>query len=881
MKKKQGIFINVGERTNVTGSARFKKLILNGNFDEALVVALQQVEAGAQIIDINMDEAMLDSEAAMVKFLNLIASEPDISRVPIMIDSSKWSVIEAGLKCVQGKAVVNSISLKEGEENFIEQAKLIKRYGAAAVVMAFDEKGQADTLDRKFDICERSYKVLIEKVGFLPEDIIFDPNIFAVATGIEEHNNYAVDFIEATRKITDNLPYCHVSGGVSNVSFSFRGNNPVREAMHSVFLYYAIQAGMDMGIVNAGMMTVYSEIPNELRECVEDVILNRRDDATDRLLEIADKYKGVKGEVKKEDLEWRNRTVEERLSYALVKGITAFIIEDTEEARQQFDRPIQVIEGPLMAGMNVVGDLFGSGQMFLPQVVKSARVMKQSVAYLLPFIEEEKDDSTVSSSNGKILMATVKGDVHDIGKNIVGVVLQCNNYEVIDMGVMVPCDALLAKAKEENVDMIGLSGLITPSLEEMCTVASEMERLNMDLPLLIGGATTSKVHTAVKIAPNYSGPLVYVLDASRAVGVAGSLLNKNTKEQFSEDISKEYHDMRVKYENRDKSNNQISINEARANNFKIDWKAHTPKSPKLKGLKVFNEYDFADLADTIDWTPFFRTWELAGTYPKILEDKIVGQSARDLFKDAEEMLQKIINEKWLKAKAVIGFWPANSVGDDVELYEDESRKIPIDTVHFLRQQMKKRSGKANMCLADFVAPKKTGIKDYIGGFAVTTGIGIEEKIELFQSANDDYNDILLKALADRFAEAFAEHMHMLVRKNFWGYAKDESLDNEALIKEKYLGIRPAPGYPACPDHTEKSGLFTLLNAQRNTGIELTESMAMLPTSSVSGYYFSHPESQYFGLGKISKDQVQDYAIRKDIDLKLTERWLAPNLGYQR
>ena len=881
MKKKQGIFINVGERTNVTGSAKFKKLILNGNFDEALVVALQQVEAGAQIIDINMDEAMLDSEAAMVKFLNLIASEPDISRVPIMIDSSKWSVIEAGLKCVQGKAVVNSISLKEGEDNFIEQAKLIKRYGAAAVVMAFDEKGQADTLDRTFDICERSYKVLIEKVGFLPEDIIFDPNIFAVATGIEEHNNYAVDFIEATRKITDNLPYCHVSGGVSNVSFSFRGNNPVREAMHSVFLYHAIQAGMDMGIVNAGMMTVYSEIPNELRECVEDVILNRRDDATDRLLEIADKYKGVKGEVKKEDLEWRNRTVEERLSYALVKGITAFIIEDTEEARQQFDRPIQVIEGPLMAGMNVVGDLFGSGQMFLPQVVKSARVMKQSVAYLLPFIEEEKDDSTVSSSNGKILMATVKGDVHDIGKNIVGVVLQCNNYEVIDMGVMVPCDALLAKAKEENVDMIGLSGLITPSLEEMCTVASEMERLNMNLPLLIGGATTSKVHTAVKIAPNYSGPLVYVLDASRAVGVAGSLLNKNTKEQFSEDISKEYHDMRVKYENRDKSNNQISINEARANNFKIDWKAHTPKSPKLKGLKVFDEYDFADFADTIDWTPFFRTWELAGTYPKILEDKIVGQSARDLFKDAEEMLQKIINEKWLKAKAVIGFWPANSVGDDVELYEDESRKIPIDTVHFLRQQMKKRSGKANMCLADFVAPKKTGIKDYIGGFAVTTGIGIEEKIELFQGANDDYNDILLKALADRFAEAFAEHMHMLVRKNFWGYAKDESLDNEALIKEKYLGIRPAPGYPACPDHTEKGGLFTLLNAQRNTGIELTESMAMLPTSSVSGYYFSHPESQYFGLGKISKDQVQDYAIRKDIDLKLTERWLAPNLGYQR
>ncbi|MBT5186752.1 MAG: methionine synthase, partial [Kordiimonadaceae bacterium] len=673
MTKRQGVFINVGERTNVTGSAKFKKLILNGDFDEALDVARQQVEAGAQIIDVNMDEAMLDSEAAMVKFLNLIASEPDISRVPIMVDSSKWSVIEAGLKCVQGKAVVNSISLKEGEENFISQAKLIRRYGAATVVMAFDDKGQADTLERKYDICERSYKILTEVVGFPAEDIIFDPNVFAVATGIEEHNNYGVDFIEATRKITDNLPHCHVSGGVSNVSFSFRGNNPVREAMHSVFLYHAIQAGMDMGIVNAGMMTVYSEIPEELRERVEDVILNRRDDATDRLLEIADKYKGVKGEVKKEDLEWRNGTVEARLSHALVKGITTFIIEDTEEARQKLDRPIEVIEGPLMDGMNVVGDLFGSGQMFLPQVVKSARVMKQSVAYLLPFIEEEKDDNEASSSNGKILMATVKGDVHDIGKNIVGVVLQCNNYEVIDMGVMVSCDDILKKAKEENVDIIGLSGLITPSLEEMCTVAGEMQRLGMDTPLLIGGATTSKVHTAVKIAPNYKGPLVYVLDASRAVGVAGQLLGETTKQEFTATVANEYNDMRIKYEGRNKADNQISINEARENKFKINWNGYTPEKPTFTGVKTFEDYDLGQLVETIDWTPFFRTWELAGTYPKILTDEVVGISASDLFKDAEVMLEKIVEEKWLKAKGVIGFWPANSIGDDVELYESEDR----------------------------------------------------------------------------------------------------------------------------------------------------------------------------------------------------------------
>lgn len=881
MTKRQGVFINVGERTNVTGSAKFKKLILNGDFDEALEVALQQVEAGAQIIDINMDEAMLDSEAAMVKFLNLIASEPDISRVPIMVDSSKWSVIEAGLKCVQGKAIVNSISLKEGEESFIHHAKLIKRYGAAAVVMAFDEKGQADTFERKYDICERSYKILTEKVGFLAEDIIFDPNVFAVATGIEEHNNYGVDFIEATRKITDNLPHCHVSGGVSNVSFSFRGNNPVREAMHSVFLYHAIQAGMDMGIVNAGMMTVYSEIPEELRERAEDVILNRRDDATDRLLEIADKYKGVKGEVKKEDLEWRNKTVEERLSYALVKGITAYIIEDTEEARQKVDRPLEVIEGPLMAGMNVVGDLFGSGQMFLPQVVKSARVMKQSVAYLLPFIEAGKVDGEGPSSNGKILMATVKGDVHDIGKNIVGVVLQCNNYEVIDMGVMVSCDDILAKAKEENVDIIGLSGLITPSLEEMCTVASEMERLDIRLPLLIGGATTSKVHTAVKIAPNYNGPLVYVLDASRAVGVASNLLNETKKHTFAADVAKEYLDMRIKYESRDKADNQTSVAEARANHFKINWAGYEPEKPTFTGLKTFEDYDISELVETIDWTPFFRTWELAGTYPKILTDKVVGKSATDLFKDAEAMLEKIIDEKWLQAKAVIGFWPANAVGDDVELYMDDKQAEVYETVHFLRQQMKKRSGKANMCLADFIAPKETGIDDYMGGYAVTAGIGIEEKLELFKGQHDDYNDILLKALADRFAESFAEHMHMRVRKEFWGYGKAEQLDNDALIKEKYRGIRPAPGYPACPDHTEKESLFALLNARQNAGIELTDSMAMLPASSVSGYYFAHPDSQYFGLGKISKDQVEDYAQRKQMELRLAERWLSPNLAYAR
>jgi len=883
--KKSPIFINVGERTNVTGSARFKKLILNGEYSQALDVARQQVEAGAQIIDVNMDEAMLDSEAAMVTFLNLIASEPDISRVPIMIDSSKWSVIEAGLKCIQGKGIVNSISLKEGEENFIAQARLIKRYGAAAVVMAFDEKGQADTEDRKFEICKKSYDVLVEKVGFNPEDIIFDPNIFAVATGIEDHNNYGVDFINATRRIKENLPYAHVSGGVSNVSFSFRGNNVVREAMHSVFLYHAIRAGMDMGIVNAGMITVYSEIEDDLRERVEDVILNRREDATDRLLEIADKYKGEKGVVRTEDLSWREKPVGERLTYAMVKGINTYIVEDTEEARLNMlkdgGRPLQVIEGPLMDGMNRVGDLFGAGEMFLPQVVKSARVMKQAVAHLIPFIEAEKAESGDKSSKGKILMATVKGDVHDIGKNIVGVVLQCNNYEVVDLGVMVPFDRILDVAKAEKVDIIGLSGLITPSLEEMCIVAEEMQRRGMDIPLMIGGATTSKIHTAVKIAPNYDNTVVYVLDASRAVGVASNLLSDSLKTDFVQQVATEYNDMRARHSRNKKADNQLALFDARANAFPVEWKSYSPPKPSFLGTKVFEDYDLSELVDRIDWTPFFRTWELAGNYPKILDDEVVGETARYLFADAQAMLKKIVDEKWLKARAVIGFWPAAAVGDDVELYTDENRKEILSDVHFLRQQMGKREGKANLCLSDFIAPKDEGIADYMGGFVVTAGIGIEEKLAQFKAAHDDYNDILLKALADRLAEAFAERMHERVRTEFWAYAADESLSNEDLIREKYQSIRPAPGYPACPDHTEKPELFRLLSAEKNAGVSLTDSMAMLPVSSVSGYYFSHPDSQYFGLGKISKDQVEDYAKRKAQDLKTTERWLSPNLVYDR
>ncbi|VAV89774.1 5-methyltetrahydrofolate--homocysteine methyltransferase, partial [hydrothermal vent metagenome] len=780
--KKSPIFINVGERTNVTGSAKFKKLILNGDFAEALDVARQQVEAGAQIIDVNMDEAMLDSEQAMVTFLNLIASEPDISRVPIMIDSSKWSVIEAGLKCVQGKAVVNSISMKEGVENFKEQATLIKNYGAAAVVMAFDEDGQADTQERKVEICTKSYDILVNEVGFPPEDIIFDPNIFAVATGIEEHNNYGVDFIEATRIIKETLPFCHVSGGVSNVSFSFRGNNPVREAMHSVFLYHAITAGMDMGIVNAGLITVYSEIDEELRERVEDVILNRRADATDRLLEIAEKFRGEKGVQITEDLSWREKPVAQRLSHSLVKGITAYIEEDTEEARQQYALALEVIEGPLMDGMNRVGDLFGSGQMFLPQVVKSARVMKQSVAYLLPFIEAEKAKSGGISTKGKILMATVKGDVHDIGKNIVGVVLQCNNYEIVDLGVMVPYDKILKTAKEEKVDIIGLSGLITPSLEEMSQVASEMQRQDFTIPVMIGGATTSKVHTAVKIAPNYDHPVIHVLDASRAVGVASNLLSDTLKADYVAKVANEYQDVRDRHARKKSSKNRITIGECRANKFPIDWAGYTPPKPSFLGVKAFDDYDLGKLVDCIDWTPFFRTWELAGNYPKILKDEVVGEIASNLFHDAEAMLKSIQDEKWLTARAVIGFWPAASVGDDVALYTDDSRTEILDRVPFLRQQIRKREGSYNMCLADYVAPQNSGQSDYkpdyLGGFVVTTGIGIEEKLKEFQATFDDFNDILLKSLADRLAEAFAEHMHQQVRREYWGYAPDEALSNE-------------------------------------------------------------------------------------------------------
>ncbi len=876
--KKSPIFINVGERTNVTGSAKFKKLILNGDFSEALDVARQQVEAGAQIIDVNMDEAMLDSEQAMVTFLNLIASEPDISRVPVMIDSSKWSVIEAGLKCVQGKAVVNSISMKEGKEAFIHHATLIKNYGAAAVVMAFDEQGQADTLERKVDICTKSYEILVNEVGFPPEDIIFDPNVFAVATGIEEHNGYGVDFIEATRQIKESLPYVHVSGGVSNVSFSFRGNNPVREAMHSVFLYHAIQAGMDMGIVNAGLITVYSEIDPELRERVEDVIQNRRDDATDRLLEIADQFKGEKGVQLTEDLSWREGSVEERLSHSLVKGITTYIEEDTEEARLKTDQALEVIEGPLMDGMNVVGDLFGSGQMFLPQVVKSARVMKQSVAYLLPFIEAEKAKSGGISTKGKILMATVKGDVHDIGKNIVGVVLQCNNYEIVDLGVMVSYEKILKAARQENVDIIGLSGLITPSLEEMSQVATEMQRQEFDIPVMIGGATTSKIHTAVKIAPNYSHPVIHVLDASRAVGVASNLLSENLKADYVAGIANEYQEMRDRHARGKKKKDRITIGECRDNGYPIDWANYMPPKPSFLGVKSFDDYDLGKLVDRIDWTPFFRTWELAGTYPKILKDEVVGEIASNLFADAEAMLKTIQDEKWLTARASIGFWPAQAVGDDVALYSDESRTQIMETIPFLRQQIRKREGSYNMCLADYIAPESSGVADYMGGFVVTAGIGIEEKLKEFQAKFDDFNDILLKSLADRLAEAFAEHMHEMVRKEYWGYAAQENLTNQEMIRERYDGIRPAPGYPACPDHTTKPDLFRLLDGGNRAGVTLTDSMAMLPAASVSGYYFSHPKSQYFGIGKIGEDQLEDYARRRGMDLKDVKRWLASNIA---
>ncbi len=868
-------FVNIGERTNVAGSARFKKLIMEDDYETALDVATQQVNNGAQIIDINMDDAMLDAEVAVEKFLKLIASEPDISRVPIMIDSSKWNVIQVGLKCMQGKGVVNSISLKEGEEPFIEQAKEILRYGAAVVVMAFDEQGQADTQERKVEICKRSYKILTETVGFPPQDIIFDPNIFAVATGIEEHDNYAVDFIEATRDIKRDLPHALVSGGVSNMSFSFRGNDPVREAMHAVFLYHATRAGMDMGIVNAGQLAVYAEIPEELRERVEDVVLNRRADGTERLLEVADTVKGQKKSAV-EDLSWREGTVQERLSHALVKGLNEYIVEDTEEARLAHDRPIEVIEGPLMDGMNVVGDLFGSGQMFLPQVVKSARVMKQAVAHLLPYIEAEKEEG--ARAKGKVLLATVKGDVHDIGKNIVGVVLQCNNFEVIDLGVMVPYTTILETAKREDVDAIGLSGLITPSLEEMAMVAKEMTRQGFTQPLLIGGATTSKVHTAVKIAPNYEGATVHVVDASRAVGVTSNLISDTHKDEFVSGIRSEYDTIRETHAGQRKAAKQSTLDQARAARCTIDWTSVEPPKPSFLGLKSFEDYDFGELVDRIDWTPFFRTWELAGNYPKILHDDVVGEAARSLYDDARAMIDRIIAENWLEARAVIGFFPANAVGDDVAVYADEDRSSVRTEFHFLRQQMAKRDGRFNYCLADFVAPKDSGVADYIGGFAVTAGLRIEDRLKDFRSNHDDYNDILLKAVADRFAEAFAERMHERVRKEFWGYAPDEALDNEALIKERYQGIRPAPGYPACPDHTEKRLLFDLLEAEKNASISLTDSFAMMPASSVSGFYFWHPDSRYFGIGKIGRDQLEDYAARKGMPVEQAERWLASNLA---
>ena len=871
------LFVNVGERTNVTGSRAFARMILEGRYDDALSVARQQVENGAQVIDINMDEGMLDAKAAMDRFLKLVASEPDIARVPIMLDSSKWEVIETGLKCVQGKSIVNSISMKEGMEKFKQVATLALRYGAAVVVMAFDEQGQADTLQRKIEICERAYRVLVDEVGFPAEDIIFDPNIFAIATGIEEHANYAVDFIEATRWIKQNLPYAKVSGGVSNVSFSFRGNDVVREAIHTVFLYHAIQAGMDMAIVNAGMLGVYDELNPELRELVEDVVLNRRPDAGDRLVEAAGKFAGQKKE-ETEDLEWRKAPVEERLSHALVKGITSHIVEDTEEARLKADHPLKVIEGPLMAGMNVVGDLFGAGKMFLPQVVKSARVMKQAVAHLMPFIEATKAAGG-AKNNGKIVMATVKGDVHDIGKNIVGVVLQCNNFEVIELGVMVPTDKILDTAEKEGVDIVGLSGLITPSLEEMANVAKEMKRRGMTQPLLIGGATTSRAHTAVKIEPNYDNPVVWVPDASRAVGVATSLLSQDLSAAYVEEIKADYARIREQHAGRGEARKLLPLETARERGFKTDWKTYAPPVPKQLGIQVFSDYSLAEIAANIDWTPFFQTWELAGRYPKILDDEVVGEEARKLFADAQEMLNRIVNEKWLSANGVVGLFPANTVNsDDIEIYADESRSKKLMTWHNLRQQMEKPEDRPNLCLADFVAPKEAGVKDYIGTFAVTAGGGgFDKKLAEFEKANDDYNAILFKALADRLAEAFAERLHQRARTEFWGYAADENLSNEQLINESYRGIRPAPGYPACPEHTEKGPLFELLDATRNAGITLTDSFAMWPAAAVSGFYFSHPQSQYFAVAKIGRDQLEDYARRKGWDVATAEKWLAPNL----
>ncbi|MGW8123136.1 methionine synthase [Roseivirga echinicomitans] len=885
-------FVNVGERTNVTGSKRFARLILEEKFDEALEVARDQVDGGAQILDVNMDEGMLDGKAAMVKFLNLIASEPDISRIPIMIDSSKWEIIEAGLKCVQGKSVVNSISLKEGEAEFIAHAKKVKRYGAAVIVMAFDEDGQADSYERRIEICKRSYDILVDVVKFPKNDIIFDPNIFPVATGIEEHNNNAVDFFRATEWIRKNLPGAHVSGGVSNVSFSFRGNNPVREAMHSAFLYHAIQKGMDMGIVNPAMLEIYDDIPKDLLERVEDVLLNRRPDATERLLEFAETVKGD-GKVQVKDDTWRKGDVEKRLEHALVKGIIEFIDDDTEEARQKYVSPLKVIEGPLMDGMNVVGDLFGSGKMFLPQVVKSARVMKKAVAYLLPYLEEEKrlaklNRPEVDSSNAeeteretgrKILMATVKGDVHDIGKNIVGVVLACNNYDIIDMGVMVPADKILEKAIEVNADIIGLSGLITPSLDEMVNVAKEMERRKMKLPLMVGGATTSRIHTAVKIDPVYSGPVIHVLDASKSVPVAGELISGDRKEEYFAETKKEYARLREDHANRKEIKQYIPYKRALENRLQINWDEKEYVKPSFIGNKVFNNFDLNVIREYMDWTPFFQTWMLKGKYPRIFENETIGKEAKKLFDDAQKMLDEVIEKNLLQANGVVGLYPANSVGDDIEVYTDDTRTEIKTVFRCLRQQGKKGTNIPNISLADFVAPKNSGKADYIGGFAVSGGFGIEPLIERYQKDHDDYNSIMIKAIADRLAEGFAETMHAIVRKELWGYAKNEALDNESLIKESYQGIRPAPGYPACPDHTEKWTLFELLDAEKNSGIILTESLAMYPASSVSGLYFMHEEAKYFGLGKIEKDQITDYAKRKGMTLEETEKWLAPNLTY--
>ncbi|MGB6342863.1 MAG: methionine synthase, partial [Xanthobacteraceae bacterium] len=874
-------FVNVGERTNVTGSARFRKLVTAGDYPAALAVARDQVENGAQIIDINMDEGLLDSEKAMITFLNLIAAEPDIARVPVMIDSSKFSVIEAGLKCVQGKAVVNSISLKEGEGAFIHHAELVRRYGAAVVVMAFDEAGQADTLEKKQKIAARAYDILVNRVGFPPQDIIFDPNIFAIATGMEEHNGYGIAFIEAARWIRQNLPHTHISGGVSNLSFSFRGNEAVREAMHSVFLYHAIKAGMDMGIVNAGQMAVYDDLDAELREACEDVVLNRRADAAERLLALAERHRGHGMEKKEADLAWRDWPVEKRLSHALVHGITDFIETDVEEARLKAPRPLAVIEGPLMDGMNIVGDLFGSGRMFLPQVVKSARVMKQAVAHLLPYMEQDKDGRAHVSANGKIVMATVKGDVHDIGKNIVGVVLQCNNYDVVDLGVMVPAEKILQAAKEERADIIGLSGLITPSLDEMCHVAAEMERQGFDVPLLIGGATTSRVHTAVKIHPHYRrGQAVYVNDASRAVGVVSALLSRESRPRYVGEVRAEYVRIAAAHARGEENKQRLSLSDARANALKLDWSGrYVPPVPQFLGTRKFADIPLAELVDYIDWSPFFATWELPGKYPAILDDEKVGEAARGLFADAQDMLRKMAGEQWFRASAIVGFWPANGDGDDVLVFADEARSKPTATLHTLRQQLARREGRANVALADFVAPRASALADYIGAFAVTAGLGEDAVVDRFKHANDDYSAILAKALADRLAEALAERMHQRVRREFWAYAPDETLGSSELIGEKYRGIRPAPGYPAQPDHTEKETLFKLLDGERSIGVKLTESFAMWPGASVCGLYFSHPDSYYFGVGKIERDQVADYAQRKGLSLTEAERWLAPVLNY--